>query len=238
MTLTAEMSRLTLSFGNSRSKRQTEIGQIKAALRLQIKDGRASAKQMSASLFEVIERDLKIISRSVAANRKSASDLIKAVNAGRHADAKLLRTKLQADRMRLRVQVKNIIDGLERDRLAAGRIIRSSAVAHKTKVASSVTPKVAASFVAAKDDSAKMPVSATLEQAVVSAVKADVPATPAANTSSSAYSLANPMKADQSMAAKKPTEKSAVSLAPSFGAPKATATPPITSAAKPGGTKK
>ncbi|AGI71570.1 hypothetical protein OA238_c14200 [Octadecabacter arcticus 238] len=125
MTLTAEMSRLTLVFANSRSKRQTEIGLMNAALKRQIKDGRVSAKLTSKTLFDAIEHDLKAISRDVAANRKAASSLIKIFSTGRHAEAKLLRAKLDADRKHLAVTVKNIIDGLELDRLGARQVVRS-----------------------------------------------------------------------------------------------------------------
>lgn len=153
MTLTAEMSRLTLVFANSRSKRQTEIGQMNAALKRQIKDGRVSAKLTSKTLFDAIEHDLKAISRDVAANRKAASSLIKIFSTGRHAEAKLLRSKLDADRKHVTVTVKNIIDGLELDRLGARQVVRSWAVARKIKVAPA---KTAAPAVVAKSDAAKV----------------------------------------------------------------------------------
>jgi len=219
MTLTAEMSRLNLVFAGSRSKRQAEIGRMKTALNRQIKDGRASAKLTSTTLFDAIERVLKAISRDVAANRKATSSLIGAFSTGRHAEAKLLRAKLDAERKHVTVAVKNIIDGLKHNRVGAGQVVRSWAEARKNKVAPA---KTAAPAVVAKSDAAKM----ATAPASTHVAKADVPAMPSSSAAPSSRPAAN-----------KPTGKPAVSLAPSFGAAKVTPTPPAAQVFKPRDTK-
>lgn len=139
MTRTAEMSRITRAMGESHTRRSQEIDEMKQALQHQINDGRASARRASSTLNDSIRRDLKNISRHVAATRSSASGLIKRYKAARQAGTKVLKARLAADRTGLTAMVKKVIQGLELDRVGAGRVFRDYAASRQSKVKKSAT---------------------------------------------------------------------------------------------------
>ncbi|MDP2740014.1 MAG: hypothetical protein Q8O82_15240 [Pseudorhodobacter sp.] len=134
MTLTAEMSRITRAMGESYTRRSHEIDEMQHALERQIKEGRASAKRASSTLHDSIEHDLKNISRHVAATRSAASGLIRRYKAGRQASTKVLKARLEVDRAALTAMVKKVMQGLEQDRVGAGRVFRDYAASRQPKV--------------------------------------------------------------------------------------------------------
>jgi len=139
MTLTTEMSRITLAMGNSLKQRTHEIDEMKHVLQRQISDGRASAQLATSKLNDSILRDLKNISRNVSATRSSASGLIKRYKAARQASTKLLKAKLASDRTGLTAMMEKVMQGLKLDRVGAGRVFRDYAASRQSKVKPSAT---------------------------------------------------------------------------------------------------
>jgi len=125
--------------GNSKKLRTHEIDEMKHVLQRQISDGRASARLASSKLNDSIMRDLKDISRQVAAIRSSASGLIKRYKVARQASTKLLKAKLASDRTGLTAMMEKVMQGLELDRVGAGRVFRDYAASRQSKVKSTST---------------------------------------------------------------------------------------------------
>jgi hypothetical protein len=131
VTLTAEMLRISRSFGSSRSKRLGEINDIKQLVARQIKEGRETARLMSSELNNTIKIDLKNILKHVAASQKETWSLIDSYKKGRHSDTVELQARLELDRTRLTATVKKMLFGFEQDRTSARAIIRKSAANRK-----------------------------------------------------------------------------------------------------------
>lgn len=131
MTLSLEMSRITRAFGEAHTNRTKQISELRQSLHRQLAEGRTSMRRASAALSETIERDLKGISRHVAATRSAASGLIKRYKVGRQANARALRAKLGTDRSGLTAMVNRFKIDLNRDRAGAKRIFQEYAVSRK-----------------------------------------------------------------------------------------------------------
>jgi hypothetical protein len=181
MTLTAEMLRISSSFGDSKSKRSTEINKMRESLARQIVDGREAVLRMSSELHKAIQSDLKNISKNVAKNKKETWSLLHGYKTGRKSNAVELKARLEIDRTRLATLVEEVLLGFEKDRTTARSIIRKSAASRKINskqsVESSIIPSVVTQEITVEIEVPTPPVKATNPTSAMPPIKATSPTT-------------------------------------------------------------